>query len=82
MAETGAELGAALGIALMGSVGAAVYRAATAGTAAPAVPGGLLEGVAREAFMRGLNTVAGLSAVIMVCLAVGAGLLRRVRTDG
>ncbi|MFE0148974.1 MFS transporter [Nonomuraea sp. NPDC059007] len=82
MAETGAELGAALGIALMGSAGAAVYRAGIAGTAAPAVPGGLLEGVAREAFTRGLNTVAGLSAVIMVCLAVAAVLLRRVRAEG
>jgi MFS transporter, DHA2 family, multidrug resistance protein len=82
MAETSAELGAALGIALLGSVGASVYRAQVAGTSAPAVPAGLLEGAAREAFTLGLNTVAWLSAAIMVGLAVAAGLLRRVRFDG
>jgi DHA2 family multidrug resistance protein-like MFS transporter len=38
IAETGAELGGALGIAVLGSVGTAVYRSALAGRLPPGVP--------------------------------------------
>ena len=45
LSETGAELGGALGIAVLGSVGAAVYR----GQVADALPAGIPAGVAESA---------------------------------
>jgi DHA2 family multidrug resistance protein-like MFS transporter len=98
---TGGDLGVALGIALLGSIGTAVFRAdisvpaeivgtpaaATAGeTAAGAleVAGTLPQGPAtaliesaRVAFTNGMNTVAGICAVIFAGLAVLAVLTLR-----
>jgi DHA2 family multidrug resistance protein-like MFS transporter len=105
MSETSAEFGGALGIALFGSIGVAVYRsgmargipagvpaeAAEAATATLAgavalageLPGHLgpaVTGAAREAFIRGLQLCAGISAAGSIALAVLAGLtLRHVR---
>jgi MFS transporter, DHA2 family, multidrug resistance protein len=45
ISETGSELGGALGIAILGSIGAAVYRAEMADTVPAAVPSETLEAV-------------------------------------
>jgi MFS transporter, DHA2 family, multidrug resistance protein len=106
--ETGGEFGVALGIALLGSLGTAIYRfkmedAIPAGvradiadaaresisgavSAAAHVPGrsgaGLLE-AAHQAFTTALNTVAGISAIVFVGLAVLAAIsLRQLRPVG
>jgi MFS transporter, DHA2 family, multidrug resistance protein len=104
ISETCAELGGALGIAIFGSIGIAVYRAAMPG-AVPGVPletltvardtlGGAvamaaqlpdqvgvpLVEVARQAFTRGLQLTAAISAAGSIALAVFAAVtLRRVR---
>ncbi|HEX2171376.1 MAG TPA: MFS transporter [Dehalococcoidia bacterium] len=104
ISETCAELGGALGIALFGSIGIAVYRAVMPG-AVPGVPletitvardtlggavaiagqlpdqvGTQLVEVARQAFTRGMQMTAAISAAGSVALAVFAALtLRRVR---
>jgi MFS transporter, DHA2 family, multidrug resistance protein len=105
MSETSTEFGGALGIAILGSIGTAVYRSQVAQTipggkateaarntlggavaAAGQLPthlGAALLDSAREAFITGLHTVAGLSAAIVAVLAVFAFiLLRRVRLSG
>jgi DHA2 family multidrug resistance protein-like MFS transporter len=43
LSETGSELGGALGIAVLGSLGTAVYRSAMAGTVLPGVPEDAME---------------------------------------
>jgi DHA2 family multidrug resistance protein-like MFS transporter len=55
IAETATELGGALGIAILGSVGVAVYRGAVAS--------GLSEAVPAEAMARALDTLGGAVAV-------------------
>ncbi|MBV9232116.1 MAG: hypothetical protein JOZ18_22590 [Chloroflexi bacterium] len=102
MSETSTELGGALGIALLGSIGTAVYRSQLAHV----IPAGMLANTvndtlggamattrqlpnslsatlpdfAREAFTNSLHTVAGLSAAIVIILAVLViVVLRRVR---
>ncbi len=102
ISETGAELGGALGIAILGSIGVAVYRGELAdalpagvsseaaaiardtlggavGVAAqlPDAVGTALLDAAREAFVLGLQLIAGLSAVIAVGVAVMATVLLR-----
>ena len=102
MAETSTELGGALGIAILGSIGTAVYRsqlahALSAGMPASTVNGTLgsalatasqlpnelratLPGFAREAFTNSLHIVAGISAAIVIVLAVLViVVLRRVQ---
>jgi DHA2 family multidrug resistance protein-like MFS transporter len=106
--ETGGEFGVALGIALLGSLGTAIYRfkmedAIPAGvradiadaaresisgavSAAAHDPGrigaGLLE-AAHQAFTTAVNTVAGISAIVFVGLAVLAAIsLRELRPVG
>jgi DHA2 family multidrug resistance protein-like MFS transporter len=103
VSETSSELGGALGIAVLGSVGTAVYRAhvavpsgvpSAAATAArdtlggalaaagqlPDQLGGTLLGAAREAFTRGLQATAAISAVVALAIAIlAAALLRDVR---
>jgi DHA2 family multidrug resistance protein-like MFS transporter len=93
--ETGAELGGALGIALLGSVGVAIYR----GRLADQLPGALpaeaasaardtlgsavavaahlpdqlaatVLGVARQAFVAGMQLTSAVAAVVGVALAV------------
>jgi DHA2 family multidrug resistance protein-like MFS transporter len=101
MNETSGEFGFALGIAALGSVGTAVYRAritvpagVPAGEArdslagAVAVAGRLparlsapLLDSARAAFMSGMHVAAGISAVLLVVVAVVVGTLLR-HADG
>jgi DHA2 family multidrug resistance protein-like MFS transporter len=92
ISETSSELGGALGIALLGTVGAAVYRAETGG---PDTLGGAVEAAgrlpesaradllepAREAFTQGLQVAATLSGAIVVAatLLVAKGLWRPAR---
>ncbi|SDM82553.1 MFS transporter [Nonomuraea jiangxiensis] len=83
LTETGGEFGVAVGVAVMGSLGTAVYRGqlpehlpveaaresiTAAVTAAKDLPD-LLD-LARAAFTTGLNTVAALSTVVFLALAV------------
>jgi DHA2 family multidrug resistance protein-like MFS transporter len=102
ISETGAEFGGALGIAVLGSIGAAVYRgrlsdvdaiglppeaAATArdtlgGAVAvsqqlPEPLGAALLSAAGDAFVRGLELTAAISAVIAAGMAVLAAILLR-----
>ncbi|MFF3315419.1 MFS transporter [Streptomyces sp. NPDC003035] len=84
--ESGTELGGALGMAVLGSIGAAVYTAAMPATApaaaretlggALASPGPVLD-AARGAFTDALNGAAGGAAVVMLlAAALSATLLR------
>ncbi|MEU6984942.1 MFS transporter [Streptomyces sp. NPDC046324] len=88
--ESGSELGGALGMAALGSIGAAVYTAAMPASApaaaretlggALATPGPVLD-AARTAFTDALNWAAGGAAVVMLCAAaLCVGLLRGRRT--
>ncbi|MFC7719272.1 MFS transporter [Nonomuraea recticatena] len=88
--ETSGEFGFALGIAVLGSIGTAVYRAALPADAGEAVRESLAAAVAtgldpvrlepgRAAFTTGMHTVAGISAVLLLGVAVlTAVLLRQV----
>jgi DHA2 family multidrug resistance protein-like MFS transporter len=107
ISETGAELGIALGVAALGSLGTAIYRGQLGDTlpagltgdaartaeegitgaaqVADGLPGGqaaqLLD-AAREAFTTGLNSLAGLSALMFVGLAVLAAVTLRHEAAG
>jgi MFS transporter, DHA2 family, multidrug resistance protein len=80
MSETSAEFGIAMGIAVFGSIGTAVYRdlmpADAPVPAQESIAGALATGdaglidTARSAFTTGLHTVAGVAAVIVVVFAV------------
>jgi DHA2 family multidrug resistance protein-like MFS transporter len=91
MSETSGEFGIAMGIALFGSIGTAVYRdhlpvnapaeareslANAANTGDPA-----LLGAAREAFAGGLHTVAAIAATIVVVFAVAGMVALRTKTS-
>jgi MFS transporter, DHA2 family, multidrug resistance protein len=103
ISETGAELGGGLGIAILGSIGAAVYRGDLASTLPAGDPseaaaiardtlggavgvaaqlpgdtGPALFDAAREAFIRGMQLTATLSAVAAACIAVLTMVLLRV----
>lgn len=108
LSETSTELGGALGIAILGSIGTAVYHYRVTGHIPAAVPGaaaraisGTLSGAvstagqlprpsatvilesARAAFSGGMDAAAGVSAAIVVTLAVVAAVrLRRVPAPG
>ncbi|HJZ49610.1 MAG TPA: MFS transporter, partial [Roseiflexaceae bacterium] len=100
--ETGAELGGALGIAVLGSLGMAVYRSQLLSALPAGVPpeaadaardtlggvvalagqlpgqvGTALLGVARGAFVEGLQLTAIIGAVVMAGLAILAVVLLR-----
>jgi MFS transporter, DHA2 family, multidrug resistance protein len=94
LSETSSELGGALGLAILGSIGAAIYRAGIP-AAAPArahetlagalhVHGAAAEGVeqaARAAFLHALDLTALLAATLLVfAAAAAAAFLRRRRT--
>jgi DHA2 family multidrug resistance protein-like MFS transporter len=86
VSEAGTELGGALGIALLGSIGTAAYRSfagdhlpadALHGPAASSLAGAFGQGaqvlaVARDAFMHGLHLAAVAGAVVLL---VAAGTL-------
>ncbi len=92
ISETGAELGGALGIAILGAIGTAVYRAQlgaggpeTLGDAVaaadhlPAAEGAALLDLSREAFTQGMQVAATIGAAVLVAAAlVAVALLRRV----
>lgn len=108
LSETGAELGGALGIAVLGSIGTAVYRRMMADAVPASVPhefaeaargtlggaiataqqlpgaiGAELANAARDAFSEGLETTAGVSALIALTIAiVAAVVLRRSGSAG
>ncbi|MGW1784227.1 MFS transporter [Streptomyces sp. NPDC002143] len=92
LVETGAEFGGALGMAVLGSIGTAIYRHEIPSSApAPAretlggalavadgIPG--LAEAAREAFTRGMQGAAIAGAVLLAGAAVAASVtLRRIR---
>jgi DHA2 family multidrug resistance protein-like MFS transporter len=93
LAETGTELGGALGIALLGSLAAAIYRLdmtdaparvrdtlGAASDAAPPVPQPVLD-AAHAAFTHGLSVAAILAATLLAASAiVTARLLRQPAT--
>ena len=95
ISETSAELGAALGIALLGSVSTAYYRGAmsTAPPEARATLAGAIDfaqsgggpslaRAAREAFASSLNLVALISAALVLITSVTTlGILRRVNNN-
>jgi DHA2 family multidrug resistance protein-like MFS transporter len=79
ISETGTELGGALGIALLGSIGTAVYRAESGGeTLGDAV--GVID-TATQAFTHGMQLAALASAILMVAVAAIAARVLRERSD-
>jgi DHA2 family multidrug resistance protein-like MFS transporter len=79
ISETGLELGGALGIALLGSIGTAVYRHETGReTLADAV--GAID-TATQAFAHGMQLAAVTSAILMAAIAAIAWRLLRERSD-
>ena len=106
ISETGSELGGALGISILGSIGVAIYRQDLAGALPSGVPadaatiardtlggavavaaelpaqvGSALLAVAQDAFVQGMQVVAGISVVLAVGVAVYAiRTLRNVET--
>jgi DHA2 family multidrug resistance protein-like MFS transporter len=79
ISETGLELGGALGIALLGSIGAAVYRS-EAGSETLADGVGTID-TATLAFAHGMQLAAIASAILMAAIAAVAWRLLRERTD-
>jgi MFS transporter, DHA2 family, multidrug resistance protein len=77
ISETGLELGGALGIALLGSIGTAVYRA-EAGGGTLADPVGAID-TATRAFAHGMQLAAVASSILMVAIAAIAWRLLRER---
>jgi DHA2 family multidrug resistance protein-like MFS transporter len=76
------ELGAALGIAILGSIATAVYRAGAPAGADDTIGGvtdpALLD-AARDAFTQGLQVAASVAAAVLVAAAIVAiAALRRV----
>jgi len=93
ISETAAELGAALGIAVLGSVAMAIYRAGVPAdapqTARDTLGGAVTAGdpaladAARTAFVTGLTATSAIGAVLGLALAVTAAVaLRPARADG
>ncbi|MBM3945240.1 MAG: MFS transporter, partial [SAR202 cluster bacterium] len=107
ISETGLEFGGALGLAVIGTIGTAVYRGHLAAGMPQGIPAGAAEaardtlggalavagqlpedagaallGVARTAFVDGLQTVAIISTVLVVIAAgVALGLMKQSRAS-
>ncbi|MEU9333520.1 MFS transporter [Streptomyces sp. NPDC048290] len=95
VSETAYELGAALGIALLGSIVTGVYRgfaappgtpqsaheslggAVEAASGMPAQQGAQMLDAARESFVSGLTTAAGIGSAVLLAAAVAAWFLLR-----
>lgn len=71
ISETCAELGGALGIAILGSIGVAIYRGAMAGS--------VLDGIPREAADAARDTLGGAVAAAAQAPESGAALLEMAR---
>jgi DHA2 family multidrug resistance protein-like MFS transporter len=107
ISETAAELGGALGISILGSIGVALYRREVADAIPTAVPdaaatiardtlGGALSvatqlpnplgaavvGLARDAFIQGMQVAATISAIVAVAVAVFAVVMLRDLKSG
>jgi MFS transporter, DHA2 family, multidrug resistance protein len=89
VSETGSELGGALGIAVLGSIATAVYRAGapvgaedTIGGAVATGDGAVIDG-AREAFTHGMQVASSIAAAVLVAAAfVVLAMLRRPGSAG
>jgi DHA2 family multidrug resistance protein-like MFS transporter len=82
LSETGSELGGALGIAVLGSVASAIYRASLRQAGLPDVgiiaPGGVLLEPARAAFTHAMQVTLTVCAVLALATSVvAAAALRR-----
>ena len=78
--ETSSELGGALGLAVLGSIGAAIYRAGVPGGAPETIGdavGGRFAAPARDAFADALTVTASASAAALLFTAAVAFLLVR-----
>jgi len=87
ISETSSELGGAFGIALLGAIGAAVYRSGLPGgegageTIGDLVQsGGAIAGTARVAFVDGMQAVAAISAALAIA-AAAAVMFAALRRD-
>jgi len=84
VSETGSELGGALGIAVLGSIGTAVFHSHLPGqptlAGALTVPG--LQHAARVAFTDGMNVVAVVAGIVMLAAAVVTVVALRSRETG
>jgi DHA2 family multidrug resistance protein-like MFS transporter len=90
IAETGSELGGAIGMAVLGSIGAAVYRANLSTDVPPvaretlggalAIGDPTLIAAARDAFTQGMHAAA-IGAAVVMALAAGVALLSRGTPD-
>jgi DHA2 family multidrug resistance protein-like MFS transporter len=85
VAETSSELGGALGVAVLGAIGAAVYRGALPTGSADTIGQAILVGgdaadAAREAFVQGMQIAAGVSAALVLAAAAGVLAAHRRRT--
>jgi MFS transporter, DHA2 family, multidrug resistance protein len=87
VAETSSEFGGALGIAVLGSIAAAVYRhelsvhGQVGETIGDVLGGGGDLGAARDAFVQGMHVAAGVSALLVaVATAAVLALLRGDRS--
>jgi DHA2 family multidrug resistance protein-like MFS transporter len=78
ISETTAELGGALGIAVLGSVGAAIYRSQIAGEIPPSVPAGSAL-IARDTLGGAIEVAAQLPEPVRTALLDAA---HRAFTDG
>jgi DHA2 family multidrug resistance protein-like MFS transporter len=102
ISETAAELGGALGISILGSIGVAIYRTRVGDALPSEVPGdaattirdtlggavavaeqlpgqlgGVVVGIARDAFVQGMQVAATISATLAVGIAVLAVIMLR-----
>jgi DHA2 family multidrug resistance protein-like MFS transporter len=76
--ETSSELGGALGIAILGSIGAAVYRAGVPAGTPDTIGAAHASAAARDAFTQALTVTASISALVLLAGAVlGHRLLAR-----
>lgn len=75
ISETSTELGAALGIALLGTIANATYRAATG--AETVVSAATADGAALAAFTRGVGNAALASVILLAAVAITTALALR-----
>lgn len=79
LSETSTELGISLGVALLGSVAAAVARQQRAASGLTAIPDGTAGEAAQQALVSGLNIAALIAAATIALLAVITAVLFKDR---